>query len=66
MNSPVAMRRRADEDEEEARSDHFGDQQHDAADQPQPAGIHVEAVHDRVSGTPDAALGFAGAGTLEV
>ena len=39
MNSAGGDRGGADEDEEEARRDDFGDQQDHAADQPQPAGF---------------------------
>ena len=41
-DEPGGDRRGADEDEEEAGRDQLGDQQHDAADQPQPFGIDVE------------------------
>src|SRR5262245_57039962 len=52
-------RRGADEDQEEAGGDNFHDQQQDAADQPQPAGIDVHSGHDLLSGTP--AFGLTGA-----
>src|SRR5260221_7503377 len=38
----------ADENQRKARRDQFGDQQHDAADQPQPAGL--DAVHFLLAG----------------
>src|SRR6185369_9220839 len=59
-------RRRAEEYEEEAGRDHLEDQQQDAADQPQPAGIDVQPIHSPVSRTVGTALARVGATALPV